>query len=93
MDQLKKWKEEFHKEFALTNCVDYSDAHGFADHEVNLLWLGFKAAKRSQTVVELPNVEHIIFDTKLQEKGFSAAIEYVGEILEERGIQYRMKGE
>lgn len=87
MDQLKKWKEEFHKEFALTNCVDYSDAHGFVDHEVNLLWLGFKAAKRSQPVVELP------MHDRNYHTDAAFYIQKLRKSLADAGIQYRIKGE
>lgn len=87
MDQLKKWKEEFHKEFALTNCVDYSDAHGFADNEVNLLWRGFKAAMRSQPVVELP------MPARKDHTDVAFYIQKLRESLAAAGIQYRMKGE
>lgn len=91
-EPIEKWRNEF-ESYSDEKFISKFPSGTYQWQFMDDRWNGFTMAKRSQPVVELPNASQIFFDTKLQEKGFVSAIEYVCEILEESGINYRIKGE
>ena len=86
-EPIEKWREEFIELFPIAKNTKYYAEHGFMDHDTNLSWHGFKLAKRSQPVVELPE--------PYMEYGYDEEpIEYwTRRQIDDAGINYRIKGE
>lgn len=94
--QIEVWRKEFEKIFSefMENCYFCEESEryrGNAAYAMNIRYSGFIAAKRNQPVIELPNSDLIVFDSRSKERGFDSAIEYVAEILQELGYQFKVK--
>lgn len=92
---LEKWRQEFEiwhmLKYGYLGCYEMSGIV-YQRHDVESRWCTWKEARQT-VVIELPNADHILFDTKKQEKGFIAAIEYVKELLEESGYSVEVKSD
>lgn len=83
---IEFWRKEFELTVTDPLYLRRLPSGTYSWDQIEWCWAGFQRAKRSQPVVELPNVDHCSGSFK---RGFYHAVAY----FEIAGINYRIKGE